>query len=320
MMIGLLGSMFGEITPFKYDEIKPEYEVPEDSRFVVKRSFKRDVVYYLSKPEKASYPIAVLIDGSSSIGSVSSVIHFHRYFLQECLDLGMGALSVESLGVDGQKIDEKKWRYHYKRSGRVLWNKKAIEALKKNPPAGWNGKLVFIAVSEGGAIANELAAKYKNETLAVVNLCGASGKRWIEHVWNFVQKLDREDVLCSHKFIIRDCNRCKDILNRGWLNFIMGSIRWENSPYENFLGMSGVYHADAMGFPLPKYKKLTMPYLAVAGELDHDIECSDLFVEKAKEAGMDITYFRVEGMDHYIRKRPDILEQTFEWLGERVKD
>lgn len=31
-----------------------------------------------------------------------------------------------------------------------------------------------------------------------------------------------------------------------------------------------------------------------------------------------ITYLRVEDMDHYVRRRPDIIEQSFEWLKHQL--
>jgi hypothetical protein len=37
------------------------------------------------------------------------------------------------------------------------------------------------------------------------------------------------------------------------------------------------------------------------------------------EAGAPITYFRIEGMDHWLRKRPDVIDQSFEWLKEQLR-
>ena len=60
------------------------------------------------------------------------------------------------------------------------------------------------------------------------------------------------------------------------------------------------------------------PFLVVQGTEDPNIESCDEFVRKAKEAGAPIEYIRVEGMDHYIRKRPDIIDQSFQWLKNQM--
>jgi len=53
--------------------------------------------------------------------------------------------------------------------------------------------------------------------------------------------------------------------------------------------------------------------------LDTIIDSADAFAMKAQAAGVNITYFRVEDMDHYIRRRPDIIEQSFVWLEQYLK-
>ena len=78
--------------------------------------------------------------------------------------------------------------------------------------------------------------------------------------------------------------------------------------------MTYMYHADALNWPDIDYKELKSPYLVVARDKDTLIESSDEFVRKAKQAGANITYLRVAGMGNYVRKRQDILDQSFEWL------
>ena len=97
------------------------------------------------------------------------------------------------------------------------------------------------------------------------------------------------------------------------------SIAQNPTPYEYFLGMTYLYQAYALCFPGPSYEKLRTPFLLVAGALDASIQSNDIFVSKAQEAGVDITYIRVEDMDHYIRLSPDIIEKSFQWLSEHLK-
>lgn len=66
------------------------------------------------------------------------------------------------------------------------------------------------------------------------------------------------------------------------------------------------------------YKKIRTPFLFVAGAEDTIIDSSDAFVEKAKNSAVNMTYLRVEDMDHYVRKRPDIINQSFEWLTNQL--
>lgn len=81
-----------------------------------------------------------------------------------------------------------------------------------------------------------------------------------------------------------------------------------------FLGMTYKYHADALCYPEFEYSKIKNPFLVVAGAQDSSIISSDRFVQQAQAAGANITYLRVADMDHYVRKRPDIIAQSFEWL------
>ena len=55
------------------------------------------------------------------------------------------------------------------------------------------------------------------------------------------------------------------------------------------------------------------PYLVVSGALDTIIESSDEFV-KAQDKGTPISYHRIPDMDHYVRKRPDVIGDSFKWL------
>ena len=82
--------------------------------------------------------------------------------------------------------------------------------------------------------------------------------------------------------------------------------------------MTYLYHADAQKFPEYDYHKIKTPFLVVSGTADSLIKSSDAFVEKATKAGANITYQRVDGMDHYVRKNQKAVEQTFAWLKEQL--
>lgn len=86
-----------------------------------------------------------------------------------------------------------------------------------------------------------------------------------------------------------------------------------------FIGMTYAYHADALTWSEIDYKKLKTPYLVVSGALDSFVVSSDAFVKKAQDYNVDVTYFRVDDMDHYIRYRPDIIQKSFDWLSFIIK-
>jgi len=84
-------------------------------------------------------------------------------------------------------------------------------------------------------------------------------------------------------------------------------------------GMTYKYHADALNsYPKPAYGKIKTPYLVVAGTKDSIIDSSDAFVQKAKEMGAPITYMRISNMDHYVRKKEDVINDSFAWLKKQL--
>lgn len=275
-----------------------------------------DIVYYLSKPKNksgstlASYPVVVFCGGSTSRDDVSSIIHLHRYYLQEFLDLGTAVLTVEQWGVDGNKIDKNIFMEHYTCSQRLHDHKAVINHLKSDPPQGWNGKLIFFGVSEGGSIATTLATEYCDMTMAVISWSGAGDWPWREQLWAFLQQLKIDDLTAFQS---------EGITSRVDYDARMDETLRNPTAGKYFFGMTYKYHADALTCPNVDYSKISMPFLAFAGAKDSFIASSDAFVEKAKKAGANVTYLRVLDMDHYVRKRPDIVQQTFDWLRREIK-
>lgn len=173
------------ITPYKCtdkDREKgfPAYNVPQSCRFTTKRSTINapDIIYYMSKPQNKTFPIAILCGGSSLENDLGSIVHFHRYFLQEFLDLGSAVVTVEQQGIDGDNINAHEFMQNYTRSNRLQDHCDVIETLKKNPPQGWNGKLIFLGISEGGPIATTLTTRHQDCTLATINWSGAGDFSW----------------------------------------------------------------------------------------------------------------------------------------------
>lgn len=323
-----------EITPYKFSDIEyekgfAEYAIPESAIFSTARSQKNapDVTYYFSKPKNCTeFPIAIFCTGSSSRESISSVIHVHRYFLKEFVDLGVGLITLEQWGISGGKIDVDDFMRHYTRTQRLMDHISVIECLLKKPPLGWNGKLIFVGVSEGGPLVTALTTKYSHITIATVNWSGAGDWVWREELWSFLEGM-RNEMVSSLPWYIK----LRSYLPR-WFPYsislylpktrmeydaVMDKTLEDPSPDKELMGMTYMYHADSLNWPRVYYEGINSPYLAVAGVKDTLIKSSDAFVEKAKKAGANITYFRIPDMDHYVRKRPDILHESFRWLKEQ---
>lgn len=312
-----------EITPYKFTEQESKrgystYTIPESSRFTTARSSKNTskIVYYFSKPKKEKFPIAILIGGSSLEYNIASIIHFHRYFLKEFLDLGVAVLTVEQQGVDGNRIDVYEFMQHYTRSNRLQDHRAVITHLKKNPPLGWNGKFIFLGVSEGGPIATTLTTDYLCNTIATVIWSGASGFSWKQELWDFMQDIPWYAKLYGKLPVwIPHASDLYFPGSRKEYNKILETIL--NHPRSNLklAGMTYMYHADALkNYPKVEYKKIKTPFLVVNGQRDSTIQSADAFVKKAQKVGAPITYMRIVNMDHFIRHRPDIISDSFVWL------
>jgi alpha-beta hydrolase superfamily lysophospholipase len=321
-----------EITPYKYTDQEREkglvpYDIPQKSRFTIKRIAVNapDIIYYMSKPSKHSFPIAILCGGSSLEDDITSIFYFHRYLLKEFLDLGVGVITLEQQGVDGNQISAREFMEHYTRSNRLSDHRTVIAHLKKHPPKGWNGKLIFLGVSEGGPIVTTLTTEYSDITVATINWSGAGDFSWRDELWYFMQ-----DMIQNTPWHIK-----LRVQLPSWMPYsldlyfpksrkdhdnAMDETIKNPSANLKLAGMTYKYHADALTtYPKPEYGKMKTPYLVVAGTKDSIIDSSDVFIRKAKETGAPITYMRISDMDHYVRKKEDVIKDSFDWLKKQIR-
>lgn len=320
---------WAQITPYQYTDAEAQkglspYTVPAECKFSAPplEEGPPKVNFYLSKPTSAhTYPLVLLCGGSSSRKDIQSAIHLHRYFLQQLLDLRCGVITVEQQGVSDTHVDPTEFMNHYTRSRRLSDCKAVIEHLRKHPPIGWNGKFVFIGVSEGGPLVTQLTADYQLNTLATINWCGADGLNWKEELWLFIDSM--RDILVGslpwyHKLRLKLPSWAPFALQlpttRQDYEQIIYAITQNPTYSKEFMGMTYAYHVDALNWPLTDLPKIKTPFLVVGGAKDPAITSIDTFVRNAEKAGMPITYFRIEDMGHSVRKRPDVLERSFKWL------
>ncbi len=262
--------------------------------------------------------------GSSLEEHITSIIHFHRYFLKEFLDLGVGVIAIEQQGVDGHQMNKTEFMEHYTRSNRLSDHRSVIEHLKKHPPKGWNGKLVFLGVSEGGPIVTTLTTDYPGLTLATINWSGAGDWSWRDELWAFMQ-----DMMQHTPWYIKLRAQLPSWMPYSLDLYVPTSRKDHDNAMDETIknptsnlklsGMTYKYHADALNtYPKPAYGKIKTPYLVVAGVKDSIIDSSDAFVEKAKKMRAPITYMRIPDMDYYVRKREDVINNSFAWLKKQL--
>lgn len=290
-----------------------EYDIPSSIRFTCDRKdTASEIVYYFKKPviSAENYPILILCEGSSLKGDLESVMFMFKYFEEQVAALDVGFITVEQWGIDGNTIDEETFFNHYSRTQRFNDHMQVIKHLEDHPPTGWNGQLIFLGVSEGGPLVTALTTSC-SRTLATVNWSGAGDWPWAEEVWAFFEDMRKKEGLPQE--ILNSIPSSKEVYDA-----LVEQIKLNPSKTEWFAGMTYFYLADAFQQAPTKYNQIRSPFLVVQGTEDSTIESCDEFVKKSKEAGAPIEYIRVEGMDHYIRKRPDIIDQSFQWLKNQL--
>lgn len=271
--------------------------------------------YFISKPESAgSFPIVILVGGSTDKEHLDSIIGFQKYFKSELNTNHLGTLAVDKIGINNQVVNKDLTMQHYTRTQILNDYQQVISYVKNNPPKGWNGKFAILGVSEGGPIAEKLAEQNK-DIQAVAIWSGAIDSSWRDTLWLDMHKIYNE-VCVPQNNPISDCLdvALKDRFESR-INYIESNPSYESS----FFNMTNMYVADGVNFPRPDYSKLAnRNVLVVTGVEDTIINSSDEFDKKAKDNKVKIDYWRVDGMDHMIRKRPDLIANTFVWLRDKL--
>lgn len=301
-----------------------KYNIPPSIRFTLDRAESTSpLVYYFSKPDTiAPYPILVLCEGSSAKGALRSIFCRREEFSERVQSLHVGYLTVEQWGIDGNEIDEREFWNHYTRSQRLNDHLKVIKHLEENPPEGWNGQFIFFGGSEGGLLVTDLSVACPNNTLATINWVGASDWPWADELWQFFEHWKQNSFWVRlYNAVPRWLPFSPDIpKTRNEYDALVQHIINNPTPDKWMAGMTYLYHADAFQRPPVDYGKIQSPFLVVKGTKDSDIVSCDQFVQKAQKSGAPITYFRIDGMDHWITKRSDVIDRSFEWLAKQLAD
>lgn len=281
------------------------------ARMSIANEDKAETVFYLTTPKaQTKFPIAVVCEGSSLANDLSSVWGLHQYLQKDLESLGLAVLTIEKQGIDADKIDKSRFFAHYTRSERFSDHIGIIDSLLKNPPPGFDGRLIFIGASEGGPLVNQLSIHYP-QTIATINWSGAGDWSWPDEIWAWGEHMRKEQPFLAGLY--------------GWwhnvpktragFDAVMAETMQDPSDQRWFLGMTYRYHADAIKTPSLDYHKIHAPMLVVCGTKDSLIDSCDAFANKAKAANAPITFWRVEGMEHRIsQNKENLIPKSFEWL------
>lgn len=309
------------ITPYKFKDEEylkglPTYIPPEGSVFQIQREGNHlPLVYYFSRPQENNYPIIIILGGSEDLVKPKSIIHTHRYFIGDFLSLGLGVLTIENEGVTATNLNKEIFRRNYLRSRRLEDHELLLNHLEGHPPPGWNGKIVLFGISEGGIIAEKLTELYPEYLMGTIEWSGTVSRGWDAELWEFIKDLPRE-AFCSSQEIESQCSP----LNKDRLLYeeVLEKIKENPSFEKEFLGMTYAYHADALRFPLPSYKKLNRPYFILYGREDSQAPLTREFGRKAQEEGVHMDIFEShEG--HQVRKDSKVMEATLNWLQKLLR-
>lgn len=282
-----------------------------NARMSIINDEKTETVFYLTTPKVERFSIAVMCEGSTSRDDVASIWHLHQFEqFRDLSEMGLAILTIEKQGIDTDKIDIDRFFAHYTRSRRFYDHVAVIDHLLKNPPAGFDGRLIFIGASEGGPLVNQLSIHYP-QTIATINWSGAGDWSWPDEIWVWGAQMRRD-----HPFLSALYGWWHNVpKTRAGFDAVMAETLRDPSDKRWFLGMTYRYHADAIKTPAFDYQKIQAPMLVVCGTKDSLIGSCDVFVEKAKATHAPITYWRIDGLEHRMsQNKQNLIPKSFEWL------
>lgn len=315
---------FDPKAPYFFEEIQKSYRAIKRYHPQQKTNDRLGyIVYYFHTPVCKSFPIVIFCSGSTSKENVASIYPIHRYFCENFSDLGVGWITLEYPFVIPNYIRRDHFMKFYTRTQRLRDHQQVITHLLRKPPKGWNGKLIFFGVSEGGCLVTALTEKYADRTLATINGSGADGWDWPQELWNFLEKI-REMFSANAPWYVRIRGKLPDWCpgsldlrlpkTRSEYNQMLAQMLQNPVPNRTWIGMSYRYHADAIRWPKTNFSNLKTPYFVIAGDQDPAIGSSDAFVQKAKESGVNVTYLRLKNVDHRVTRKREAIEAIRSWM------
>lgn len=272
------------------------------------------LIYYLESPDKmGQYPIMLTIEGSyvEEIGP-QSVLGLHKKLAPSFLDNGIGMITMERRGVDGESINANLFHYFNTPSQRLCDHIHLIHHLSTHPPHDWNGLLYILGGSEGGPIAIKLA--YAFNPSACIVLVGCGDQSFKEYIWNTLQLINshytERESTSYNPYNELPCNRES-------YEAQVEMMKSNPDPTLFWFGQSYLYWADAIDqTEYREFLGLNCPIFVVTGSEDIECASTDRLIELARKNNKDVAYFRVEGMGHHVLD-PQwmVMDRILKWVS-----
>jgi dienelactone hydrolase len=263
-----------------------EVQKTEQHNTAISRPDHSKLIYYFSPPAQKPFPLLLYLDGSSC-RSVTDMLPYFKPFV----DIGLGVMTMEKRGVrpdaDGNPCS-KEFLSTNDRMQRISDAKLLITKLHVLLP-DWNGKLVVVGASEGGAIAPEVAMSY-DRTVAVASLAGGGWSQSGE-----LKKLKEKELAGRPPEEIREA--------LAELDKQFDEIEKSSTSLTTWNGDDNTYKRWASYLwysPLDYFYKLNAPIYIAQGTKDQSspVESADAIQERFSSREADLTYRRYEGLDH----------------------
>lgn len=271
----------------------------------VARSAEQGAIEYLwAEPQgNGKYPLVLYLDGSDC-RSVSNVVAY----AQPILDLGMAIVLPEKRGVhvddDGVRCAQEFLQTN-DRAQRIASAVSVVDHLRPHL-ARWDGRIVVLGASEGGALAPAVALALPN-TVAVISLAGGG--------WS-----QRQELLAL----------ASSSEERAAIDAKVDEIRRDPTPNKTWLGPSNTYkrwasHLDAA--PIDDFVRLDVPIYVAHGERDVSVPVASavaIDTELRRAGKTNIELHRYPSLDHHWRDRigrshaREVVADMSAWLAAHV--
>ena len=259
------------------------------------------IEYLWAEPQgKEAYPLVVYLDGSDC-RSVTNVVAY----AEPLLELGMAIVLPEKRGVhvddDGVRCSSE-FLHTNDRAQRVASAVSVVEHLRVHL-ARWDGRVVVLGASEGGAIAAAVALALP-KTVAVVSLAGGG--------------MSQADEL-----------RLLD--PRAALDAKFEEIRRDPTPDKTWLGPSNTYKrwASYLDYtPASDFARLDVPVFVAHGERDRSVPIASSIALEARfkiDGKTNLVLRRYPSLDHHWRDElgrshaREVVADVTTWLAANVK-
>lgn len=262
---------------------------------------------YIVTPEIASFPIALLIQGSQC----ESAAQMHRDYQESAIRFGAGLITLEKQGVYGPNLIEMK---EYNRTNcsahRIKDHMMLIQSLREGLIPHWNGKLIVIGGSEGGSVGCAIASSCPEVIAAALYSTGGGMASHDEITLAFRKHLEKEGYSSASI-------RMQMAFFEQQLATMVANPTHESHFYDYTYKWWACY-LSAKRSLLAEILSINCPLLYVHGVEDDliPVESADLAVDEYHRIGKKrLTYLRLEGYGHDVRLPPfDIFGETWNWL------